>query len=68
MKELKNILMLMVALLATTAFAACGDDDNGAGGGTPVSKLTVRPVELSFTADGGEQTIKAQAPVQATAP
>lgn len=28
MKELKNILMLMVALLATTAFAACGDDDN----------------------------------------
>ena len=59
--------MLMVVLLATTAFAACGDDDNGAGGGTPVSKLTVRPVELSFTADGGEQTIKAQAPVQATA-
>ena len=67
MKELKKILMLMVVLLATTAFAACGDDDNGAGGGTPVSKLTVRPVELSFTADGGEQTIKAQAPVQATA-
>ena len=67
MNQLKNILMLMVALLATTAFAACGDDDNGAGGGTPVSKLTVRPAELSFTADGGEQTVKAQAPVQATA-
>ena len=48
MKQLKNILMLMVALLATTAFAACGDDDNGAGGGTPVSKLTVRPAELFY--------------------
>ncbi len=66
-KNMKKILMLLVAFVAATAFAACGDDDNGAGGGTPVSKLTVRPLSLSFTAEGGEQSIHAQAPVQAAA-
>lgn len=67
-KNLKKILTLLVAVLATTAFAACGDDDDkGAGGGTPVSALTVRPLALSFPAEGGIQTINAQAPVQASA-
>jgi len=65
--KIKNLLMLMVAFLATTAFTACSDDENDNGGGQPVSKLTARPVSLSFTADGGEQTINAQAPVQAAA-
>ena len=59
--------MLLVAFLATTALIACGDDDNGNGGGIPVSKLTVRPTSLEFDANGGEQVIKAQAAVQATA-
>ncbi len=60
--------MLLVALLATTAFVACGGDDSeGGGGGTPVSKLTVRPQSLSFSADGGSLTVSAQAPVQPTA-
>ncbi len=64
----KKILMLMVAFLATTAFAACSDNDGDGGGGTvPVSKLTVRPTTISFDALGGETVINAQAPVQATA-
>ncbi len=64
----KKILMLMVALIATTAFAACGDDDGDGGGGTStVTKLTVRPAAISFDANGGEAVIKAQAPVQVTA-
>ena len=64
----KKILMLMVALIATTAFAACGDDDGDGGGGTStVTKLTVRPAAISFDANGGETVIKAQAPVQVTA-
>ena len=67
-KNMKKFLMLCVAFLATTAFAACGGDDTGdGGGGTPVSKLTVRPLSLSFTADGGELTVSAQAPTQVTA-
>lgn len=67
MKEMKKILMLLVALFATTALVACGDDDNGNGGGMPVSALTVRPLALTFDKEGGEQTMKAQAPGQATA-
>lgn len=64
----KKILMLMVALIATTAFAACGDDDGDGGGGTStVTKLTVRPAAISFDANGGETVINAQAPVQVTA-
>ena len=63
----KKIFMLLVAFLATTAFVACSDDDNGNGGGTPVSSLTVRPLSLSFEKNGGESTIKAQAPGQASA-
>jgi len=65
--KIKKIFVLLVAFLATTAFAACSDDDNSNGGGTPVSKLTVRPASLSFEKNGGESTFKAQAPVQATA-
>ena len=64
----KKILMLLVALIATTAFAACGDDDGDGGGGTmTVTTLTVRPADITFDANGGENVIKAQAPVQATA-
>lgn len=66
-KKIKKIFMLTVAFLATAAFAACSDDRGNGGGGTPVSKLTVRPLELTFDAAGGEQIVKAQAPVQAEA-
>ena len=49
----KKILMLLVALIATTAFAACGDDDGDGGGGTmTVTTLTVRPADITFDADG----------------
>ena len=65
--KIKNLFMLLVAFLATTAFAACGDDENDNGGGQPVSKLTVRPLSLSFDKDGGQGTFSAQAPVQAAA-
>ena len=64
----KYLLTLLVAFFATTALVACGDDnDNGNGGGMPVSALTVRPLVLTFDKKGGETTIKAQAPVQASA-
>ena len=61
--------MLLVALVATAAFAACGGDDAGDGGGgtTTVSTLSVRPLSLTFTAQGGQQTVSAQAPSQPTA-
>lgn len=61
--------MLLVALVATAAFAACGSDDAGDGGGgtTTVSTLSVRPLSLTFTAQGGQQTVSAQAPSQPTA-
>ncbi len=67
MKKFKKISLLLVALFATTAFAACGDDDNGNGGGQPVSKLTVHPNSVAFDSEGGEVVLKAQAPVQAAA-
>lgn len=68
MKTLKKTLMLLVALVATTAFAACGDDDNGSGGGGgSVTGLKVSPTELTFAQHGGEQTLSAQAPSQASA-
>jgi aryl-phospho-beta-D-glucosidase BglC (GH1 family) len=58
------MLSLMVALVATTAFAACGDDDDG---GSPVGALKLTESSLSFTSEGGEATFSAQAAVQATA-
>ena len=67
MKTIKNLFMLMVALLATVSFASCSDDENDNGGGQPVSKLTVAPTTLSFTKAGGDLTFKAQAPVQVAA-
>ncbi len=68
MKTMKKIFMLLVAVLATTAFVACNDDDdNGNGGGTPVNKMTVRPMSLSFDANGGTDIISAQATVQPSA-
>ena len=68
MKTIK-MLMLMVAMLATTAFSACGDDDDDGGGGgvITVTKLTVRPTSLTFDSQGGTQTVYAQAPTQASA-
>ena len=59
--------MLMVAFLATTAFAACGDDNDGDSGGSPVSGLIVSPTSLSFSKSGGKQTVSAQSAVQASA-
>ena len=67
MKTIKNLFMLMVALLVTVSFASCSDDENDNGGGQPVSKLTVAPTSLSFTKAGGDLTFKAQAPVQVSA-
>lgn len=66
MKELKKVFMLMVVLAATTAFAACGDD-KADGGSTVVSGLKVTQTSLTFSKDGGEQTLNVQAPVQASA-
>lgn len=66
----KKIFMLLVALVATTAFAACGGDDDsgsGSGGGTTVTGMNVQPSSLTFTKDGGEQTVSVQAPSQASA-
>ena len=57
--------MLMVALVATAAFAACGDDDDDSG--TTVSELKLSAESLTFSKEGGVQTVSAQAPVQASA-
>lgn len=65
-KTLLKPFMLLVALVATTAFAACGDDDDN-GGGTTVSSLKVTQSSLTFARDGGELTFSAQSAVQATA-
>ena len=67
-KLFKKIFMLVVALVATTAFAACGDDDgDDNGGGTVITGLTVTPTSLNFTKLGGSQVVSAQAQQQATA-
>ena len=66
-RNVKNLLMLMVAFLATTAFAACGDDGDGDSGGSSVSGLIVSPTSLSFSKSGGKQTVSAQSAVQASA-
>ena len=65
-KHIKNFILLMVALVATTAFAACGDDDD-APGGTSVSGLKLTESTLTFTRQGGTLTFSAQAPTQVTA-
>lgn len=67
--KFKKIMMLMVALVATTAFAACGGDEEGTtgGGGTDVSSLKVTKTNLTFTKDGGTETVSVQAPQQASA-
>lgn len=59
-------MMLLVALVAATAFAACGDDSND-GSDTPVSGLKVTQSAMTFTKDGGEQILSVQAPVQVSA-
>lgn len=64
-KKFKKMLMLMVAFLATTAFAACGDDDSD--GGIVVDRMFVTPTTLSFTKDGGSKTVSVQSAVQASA-
>ena len=65
-KHIKNFILLMVALVATTAFAACGDDDDDQGG-TSVSGLKLTESTLTFTRQGGTLTFSAQAPTQVTA-
>ena len=65
-KSIKKTLMLMVALVATTAFAACGGDDDGAGGAT-VTGMKISKTTLNFTKDGGTEKVSVQAPVQASA-
>lgn len=61
--------MLLVALVATTAFAACGGDDDGTtgGSGTDISSLKVTKTSLTFTKDGGTETVNVQAPQQVSA-
>ena len=62
-KTFKKILMLMVALVATTAFAACGDDDGGGSGSgneTIVTGMKVSPETLLFGKDGGTSTVSVQ--------
>lgn len=66
-ERIKNMLMLMVALVATTAFAACGGDDDGGGGAATVTSMKLSKTALSFTKDGGTETVSVQAPVQASA-
>lgn len=57
----------MVALVATTVFAACGSDDDDSGGNTTVSGLKLNKTSVTFTNTGGEETVSAQANVQASA-
>lgn len=57
----------MVAFLATTAFVACGDDDDSSNNDQPVIaglKLSVNTV--TFTKDGGTQTVSIQSAVKPT--
>ena len=65
-KTIRTLFMLMVALVATTAIAACGSDDDDSGG-TTVAGLKITKTSLTFTNDGGEETVSAQANVQASA-
>ena len=58
--------MLMVVLMTTTAFAACGDD-NADDESVTVNGMTVQPTSLKFTKDGGTSTINVQSAVQAFA-
>lgn len=64
--NLLKSLLLMVALVATTAFAACGGDDND--DKTPaVSELSLSTTSIVFTKDGGTQTVNVQSAQQVTA-
>ena len=67
MMILKKTLSLVVALVATAAFAACGSSSDDAGGGTTVTGIKVTKTELSFSNDGGEQTISVQSNSQISA-
>ena len=69
--RIKKMLTLLVAFLATTAFASCGGDDGDGGGsngsGTTVTEVKVTPTSLSFTKDGGTQTVSVQSVARASA-
>lgn len=67
MMILKKTLSLVVALVATAAFVACGSSNDDAGGGTTVTGIKVTKTELSFSNDGGEQTISVQSNSQISA-
>lgn len=60
-------LLLMVVFLATTAFAACGGDDADGGGGSTVTAMKLSKTALTFTKDGGTETVNVQAAQQASA-
>ncbi len=57
-KYFKNLFMLLVAIVATTAFAACSSDDKD-DFGTNV-EFRVIPETVTFTNAGGEKTVSVQ--------
>ncbi len=59
--------MLLVAFVATTAFAACGGDDGDDNGGATVTDLNLTKTELTFSSSGGTENVSVQAPQQAQA-
>ena len=66
MINFKKHFMLLVAVLATTAFAACSDNDKDEDVMT-VTAVKLSADNLTFVKEGGVQTLSVQAPVQATA-
>lgn len=58
---------MVVAFAATTSLAACGSSDSDDSGGTTITGLKVTETALTFTKDGGEKTVNAQASSQASA-
>lgn len=62
MNKIKNILILVVAFIATSVFAACNDDDDN----VITSHVVLNPETVEFSADGGTQTVTANgnAPVK----
>ena len=54
--------MIYSALFACLmAFAACGGDDDSPGGGNAAGQVSCSPTELTFIANGGEQSVMVNA-------
>lgn len=62
MNKIKNIIILVMAFIATSVFAACNDDDDN----VITSHVVLNPETVEFSADGGTQTVTANgnAPVK----